>query len=416
MMKEIKLSKDEVIVFMGTMNAMPMMYALELRKIGYEVIYFVDVPRQDILSRPENHFPDIKYPYPPWVVEWLLPSPILLPLLPRLFAALYRRKIKKITGKSVGCYILNGFHASLAPYLNRHSSKVGLSHGSDLDVWANVAGVTTLVASFKSRSIFKYLPKVISRDLIGRIIKNQYAGYSRSDVVCYFPIGFNAEGDSVIERLVESGVKYVPRYDISFEPLVGENREFRVQTDILNIFSGVRFLYRTFPDGNRGYNKGNNIIIEGVAKYYNINSNIHLHFIEKGEDVDHAKELCKKFGIEKIITWHKEMPFKDLLALYRKSDICFDQVGGHWIGAIGGYAMWLGKPLIANADPALRSGIWPAENPICSARTAEEVCERLIELQDMDYRRKISENSKIFVEKYMNPSAVIDQIFDSVDR
>jgi hypothetical protein len=34
----IKLTKDKVIVFMGSMNAMPMMCAHALKKLGYEVI------------------------------------------------------------------------------------------------------------------------------------------------------------------------------------------------------------------------------------------------------------------------------------------------------------------------------------------------------------------------------------------
>jgi len=67
---------------------------------------------------------------------------------------------------------------------------------------------------------------------------------------------------------------------------------------------------------------------------------IKVHFVEKGEDLHYAKEreLCKKLGLENVVIWHKEMPFKDLLALYRDSDICFDQLGDHWIAGIGGYA------------------------------------------------------------------------------
>ena len=45
----IPLSRDKCIVFMGGMNAMPMMYALELRHAGYDVLYLVDVPRHDTL-------------------------------------------------------------------------------------------------------------------------------------------------------------------------------------------------------------------------------------------------------------------------------------------------------------------------------------------------------------------------------
>ncbi len=412
MFKKIKLNRGKAIVFMGSMNAMPMMYALELKKLNYEVIYFVDVSKEKTLSRPENHFPDIDYPYPFWVVEWILPSQIFVALFPRLFAFLLEKKIKKLTHKEIGCFVLNGFFCSLPPYLSQRSNKIALSHGSDLDVWANIEDSDVLVKSFKNRSIFKFLPKLISGILIKSIVKTQYNGFAHSDAVLYFPAGFNVEGDKVISKLIDSGVKYIPRYDISFEPLKGQSREFRSPSEKLQIFSGVRFLFKTFPDGNTGYNKGNDIIIEGIAKYFTINKNICVHFVEKGEDVQYAKELCAQLGITDVVVWHKEMPFKQLLQLYQNSDICFDQLGNNWIAAIGGYALWLGKPLIANDDPAVRSGVWPDHNPICSAKVSDDVLQWLVKLDDIEIRKMISEESKGFVETYMSPIKALKCIFD----
>jgi len=390
MLEKIKLHKDEVIVFMGSMNAMPMMYALELKKLGYEVIYFVDVKKRDILSRPENHFPTV---------------------FPRLFASLYKWRIRRLTKKNIGCFVLNGFFSSLSPYLPS-SKKIGLSHGSDLDVWANTEDVETLTHSYGGRSIFKYLPKIFSSILIKFIVNKQYEGFRHTNAVVYFPSGFNDAGDKVVRQLVHSEVRYVPRYDISFEPLRNQPRTFKPATKILQIFSGVRFLYKTFPDGNKGYSKGNDLIIEGIAKYLTENPDIQVHFVEKGEDVHYAKELCRKLGLEQVIVWHKEMPFYDLLDLYLNSDICFDQLGEHWIGAIGGYALWLGKPLIANAELAVQSGVWPLENPVCSARTSDEVYEWLVRLEDTEFRRKISDSSKEFVEAYMGARKALTEIFE----
>ena len=267
MSKKISLSKDKLIVFMGTMNAMPMMYALELIDRGYDVIYFVDVPKDDILSRPENHFPSISYPYPSWIVEIILPRKTLLPLFPRLFAALYQRKIARLVEKDIGCFVLNGFFSSLAPYLNKCSNKVSLSHGSDLNAWAYAKGVDVLGQTSRNESISKYLPNSMSRLLIEKIVKAQYFGYTRSDSVVYFPEKFSKEGDEVIRTLVEKGVQYVPRYDISFEPLRGQSRKFRDPSKRLEIFSGVRFLFETFSEGNVGYNKGlNQFSLRGKEK------------------------------------------------------------------------------------------------------------------------------------------------------
>jgi hypothetical protein len=105
------------------------------------------------------------------------------------------------------------------------------------------------------------------------------------------------------------------------------------------------------------------------------------------------------------------MPFRELLHLYRLADICFDQVGDHWIGAIGFYALWLGKPLIANPERAVRSGAWPADHPICSARTADEIFEWLKRLEDPALRQGLSERSKIFAEQHLHPLDALGRIF-----
>ena len=416
MLEKIKLDAGSVVVFLGTMNAMPMMYALELKKRGCEVIYFVDVSRVNTLSRPENHFPSITYPYPHWIIECILPSEVLVPLFPKIFALFYKKWVERITGKEATCFILSGLFSSMAPYLPGTAKKVGLPHGSDLDSWANIEDVDLLIRNYKNNSKFKYLPSFLAAAMIKKIVRAQYAGYEKSEAVVYFPANFNSAGDKVLERLAHHGVAHVPRYDISFEPLSGQPRSFKNNSKKIQIFSGVRFLFETFPDGNSDYNKGNDKIIAGIAKYFQRNENIHVHFVEKGIDVIPAKRMCHDLGIESVVTWHKEMPFKELLKLYEDSDICFDQVGTHWIAGVGAYALYLGKPLIANAGPAVTSGVWPVDNPICSATTSDQVFDWLLKLEDVGFRERISSESKIFVEAYMGPGKVLNALFDFSDK
>lgn len=416
MFEKIKLDSGSVVVFLGTMNAMPMMYALELKKRGYEVIYFVDISRSNTLSRPENHFPSISYPYPYWIIECILPSEILVPLFPKIFALFYKKWVERITGKKATCFILSGLFASIAPYLPRAVKKIGLPHGSDMDSWANIEDVDTLIKNYKNSSKFKHLPNFVAAAMIKKIVRAQYTGYEKTEAIVYFPANFNSSGDKILEKLTHHGVAHVPRYDISFEPLIGQPRSFKNSNKKIQIFSGVRFLFENFPDGNSDYNKGNDKIIAGIAKYFQRNENIHVHFVEKGVDVIPAKRMCHCLGIENVVTWHKEMPFKKLLKLYENSDVCFDQVGTHWIGAVGAYALYLGKPLIANSGPAVTSGVWPVNNPICSAATSDEVFEWLIKLEDLGLRERISTDSKIFVEAYMGPNKVLSALFNIFDK
>jgi len=326
-------------------------------------------------------------------------------------AALYLHKIKQLTGKTISHFFLNGFFTSLAPYLTKDAMIISLSHGSDLDSWAYKGNEKTLAKSIGNRSILNLLQPGLTSVLIKYIINTQFLGYLKSSIVVYFPKGFNSIGDEVVKQLTSSGVRYIPRYDISFEPLKGVTRQFKEPGEKLIMFSGVRFLYKTFPDGNIGYSKGNDEIIKGIAKYYRINKNIEVHFVEKGEDVISAKALCHELGIDEVITWHKEMPFNELIDLFVRADVCFDQTGHHWIGAIGGYALYLGKPLIANDEIPVSLGIWPTDNPVLSAKTADDIYRHLLAITDRDTAYKIHTESMSFVEKYMSPQKLLEGIF-----
>tara|TARA_E500000178_G_C17027771_1_gene758924 strand:+ start:687 stop:1943 length:1257 start_codon:yes stop_codon:yes gene_type:complete len=414
---KIKLSKDGgPIVFLGSMNAMPMMYAMELKKMGYPVLYFVDGAQKDILNRPENHFSDITYPYPSWIKELKVPSQMLIPFLRLFFSLIITHKISRNSQKKPQVYILNGFFITLSPLLKKTNNKViSLSHGSDLDSWGDNSALNKLSTTFVNFSLFKFLPKSVSKKLIELVINRQYLGLNKSDKVIYFPKFFNEAGDRVINKLKENNVKCYERYDVSFEPLKNEDRSYKASNEKLCIFSGVRFLYESFSEGNELYSKGNDIMIRGLSLFFQQNKNIEVHFVEKGPDVDKAKLLCDELGLSPVIIWHKEMKFLDLLKLYNRSDICFDQVGKHWVGAIGGYALWLGKPLIANIERPIKSGVWPTNNPILNATNDVDILNSLIKLNNNEFRQQKSMESKEFAENYFSSYKLINDIFKFSD-
>lgn len=411
---KIKLTKNGgPIVFIGSTNAMPMMYAIELKKMGYDVLYFVDRPQKDALNRPENHFSDIDYPYPDWIVEISLRSQMLIPYF-RLFFSMYLNfKIKSLRNLDPQLYVLNSLFISLAPYLVKKSAySISLTHGGDLDSWADIEGAKELSESFSSHSFFKYLPKFLSRKLIVLAVHRQFYALTKTNLVVYFPYGFNAYGDRVIDALKRNGVPTYGRYDISFEPLKNQNREYKERSSKFVVFSGVRFTYKTFSEGNNGYSKGNDVIIKGLAKFFKKYSDLEVHFVEKGLDFNYAKKLCEDTGLAPAVVWHKEMSLIKLFSLYLNADVCFDQVGCHWIGAIGGYALYLGKPLIANVDAPVNAGLWPEDNPIFSASNEDEVFQRLEELRVDSVRKAAHRSSKKFVEKHMSPHKALKDIFD----
>ncbi|PMM56249.1 glycosyltransferase [Vibrio lentus] len=407
---KVKFYKNKgTIVFLGGMNAMPMMYALELKKEGFDVLYFVDATQDNELCRPENHFKDICYPYPDWIIELDVRSQIFLPMFRALFSYYIEKVIRQKAKDRIQVYILNGFFVSLSPYLNKSSNKVALAHGSDLHTWADVDNSNILSETFSRQSIFKYTPKYLSKWLIQRIVEKQFQGFLKCNEAIYFPKGFNSEGDKIVSKLVSQGVTCIERFDISFEALKGVSRSYRSKNEKLVIFSGVRFQYKTFTESNSSYSKGNDIIIRALAKYYKRNPNIEIHLVEKGPDCQNAKKLIQELGLDDVIVWHNEMKFTDLLNLYDRAHICFDQVGSHWIGAIGGYALWLGKPLIANDSNFRKYGFWPEDTPILSADSENKIINHLIDLEKESYREKISGDSKLFADSYLSPKAILNQ-------
>lgn len=401
------------VVFLGSMNSMPMMYALELKKLGVDVLYFVDVPEKDTLSRPENHFKSITYPYPDWIIEFSLKSQVLVVLFPEYYSKKIKNYVLKKTGVEAQCYVTNGFFTSLVPRLTcQNTATAALAFGSDFHTWADCEASHELAIDFRRKSIFRYMPKILSGKIIKAIVKKQYLGFSKSNKVIYFPKGFHKRGDEVIERLKNANVNIAARYDVSAIPLEGRSTLYKEQGEKLVFFSGVRFMFETSDEGDGSINKGNDIIIEGLKQYYLTNPNIEIHFVEKGPDVDRAKQICENSGLDKVIIWHKEMKFNELLSLYEISDICFDQCGKHWIGAIGGYALYLGKPLIANDEITHLSDVWPKKNPVCSAKTSDEVFEQIKKLEDISYRKKISQDSVVFAKEYFSPEAFMNNHFE----
>lgn len=403
------LDRQKPVIFIGCMNAMPMMYARVLKRLGYNVIFFVDAPRANALCRPENHFPDIDYPYPNWIHELKIPSQILAGVAPKIFARRLKRCVKTIAGMGAGAYFLNGFNTSLIPYLEADTIKIALSHGSDLDTWADVGKQAELSKSFSRRSIFRFLPRFLTSVLISRILTRQFEGFRSADKFVYFPLEFNEDGKRVVQSLVAAGGAYVPRYDATFEHLPRVKKHETRRDGSFHVYSIVRFLMRSTPDANFGYLKGNEIILTAASEFLRRHPNAVFHFFEKGEDVELAKAMCEEMEIARHVVWHPNLPFKEFAELISDADVCIDQVGDHWIGA-GVYAMAMGVPLIANARRSVESGVWRENNPVFDCRTKEEIVSALSSLINIDKRIIVGRESKMFIEEMMRPSIVLRQI------
>ena len=357
---------------------MPMVYAKLLREFGFDVKYIVDVPKENTLSRPECHFEDISYPYPSWIKEIVTLRPSIRALLPR-----YLLKSILDEVKDFDVYFLCDWYISLAPFLPESSKIIILPHGADLDTWCNLkkANYVSRVGAF---SWLWFLKKFVAR----RVIRNMRRGLFRANAVTYFPKGMNSDGEEVLVELPDTCEMVIRRYDINTALPQSVKRKFRDTTDRLTICSAVRFDFVCVEGGENKYLKGSDVIIKGISKFARSTSiPIKVIFFNKGRDVDGAKRLCHGEGIGNIVEWCDPLPFLDLLQVMNDSDICFDQVGNHWIGAVGAYSLLLGKPLIANYRPEVMDNHFRGFNPICQATTVDDVFNHLVRLSDVNDRK-----------------------------
>lgn len=391
------------------MNAMPIAYARELRARGYDVVCFVDVPAEVTLSRPECHYPDISYPYPDWIVETPVRS-----LVPSLFPRITLRQMlakarrKRPIGK-IRAVFLSGFFIALAPYFPRDTVRVFLSYGSDFEAWSDPAHVRDLATGLQGRSLFRYVPEAIGRRILRLVVERNFAAACACQALMYFPRGVVPSAGTLIDKLEAAGVRHIPRYDITFEPLAGVDAGFKEPGEKLVIISPVRFLYKTFSEGHEEYSKGNDILIRGLGEFRRRCPDIEVHFFEKGIDVEDAKRLCSEVGIADVVIWHREMPFQDLISLISRSDIFCDQMGKHILGT-GMYAMYLGKPVVTN----MRKLPFWANGPIRHAASPEEVAEQLSDLSDPGTRRQASAESRRFAIEHFGISGTVDRLLDAV--
>jgi hypothetical protein len=388
------------IAFIGSANALGMMYALELRNIGHDVQYFVTTPYSDTLSRPECHYSEITYPYDYWIIERVVHNPLRANLLPRRYIGDIINELDKSD-----LVILSGMYLMLASHL--HSKKIAfLSHGSDLDVWCNKLNYKNHAAGLLNpKSFIGSLASIFGTQKMRR-------SFRKCGLLITFPVGLSPERDDVVLDLIKNwGGDIIYRFDVSFRPLIGVSRDPPFRSDKLVLLCAVRSSFVSTPGSSPSDLKGVDIILRGVSKYISLNRMpIELHITEKGKDISLAKEICRNNHIDNYVIWHKEMPFRELINLYKISDICFDQVSSSWLGAIGCYALYLGRPLIARSRHDIFGTLWGSHSPVCESSSINDVCDWLVKLENIDTRKEISELSRKFADNCLGSSHVLKEI------
>lgn len=393
--------------FVGSMNAMPMTYALKFRRDGYDVRYVVESGRDNFLMRPEYQFREqVAYPYPQWIRE--IPWPNNL----RHHATLpysYRAAVEAMQDRDV--VFLNDYGLALAPWMPEPALRVALSSGADIDVWCQWGLAFRRAHSGRRKWAYPVrLPLELWRTRLQR------QGLRQCRTICYFPRGLNPIGDRLISELCgpDAEQRIIERYDMDFVT-AGARRAPVLRRELTDVLVPVRFHMLPMA-GNELEHKGNDKILRALARYRLRRPSLRIHLFDKGPEADLklAHQLCQELGLVEGVTWHQPVSLAQLLDMYEQSDVCIDQVGNHWMGAIGFHALYMGRPLIANARPDVFERQWGRSTPILQATTEGEIVEHLIRCEDLAFRERVALEGHKFAVENLDAESVYQRMRSSI--
>ena len=389
--------------FLGCMNAMPMGYALKFLRDGYDVRFVVESDPDDLLMRPEHQFAnEVGYPYPSWIreIRWTndLLNYVTLPWS-------NREAVRAMADRDV--VILNDYGFALAPHMTKGTLCIALSSGQDLDILCRWEMARRFAASTRRKWLY---PLRLGLELWRTHLQRR--GLASCEIVSYYPRGLNPDGDAVIDERLQSShpPQLIERYDANFAA-VGVRRVPIPRRPLRRILAPVRVNLLP-PQGGQIEYKGNDLILQAVARYRQRNPAVELHLFEKGPPADLAlaRRMCRELGIESAVTWHQPTSLPGLLAQYEDADIVFDQVGSHWMGGVGFHALYMGRPVIANARLDVFGRVWGSDIPILNATTTDEIVAHLVRCEDLAFRESVAEASHAFARDHLDTEEVYQRL------
>lgn len=389
--------------FIGCMNAMPMAYALKFLRDGHDVRFVVEAEPDDFLMRPEHQYAnEVRYPYPSWIREIRWKSDLLHHVtLPWS----NREAVKAMADCDV--VILNDYGFALAPNMPKGALCVALSSGADVDILCRWEMAWSFAASVRRKWLY---PVRLVLELWRTCLQRR--GLATCDIVSYFPRGLNHLGDEVIAELLRSNrpPQLIERYDANFAA-VGVQHVSIPKRPLQRIFAPVRFNLLP-PAGGEFEYKGNDLILQALARYLQRNPSVEIHLFEKGPPADLAlaRRMCHELGIESAVTWHQPTNLPGLLKLYENADVVIDQVGTHWMGGVGFYALYMGRPVIANARLDVFGQLWGTDIPILNATTSDQIVSHLVRCEDLAYRESVAEASHAFARDRLDTEEVYQRL------
>ncbi|MFT5820840.1 MAG: hypothetical protein ACI8ZM_002088 [Crocinitomix sp.] len=216
---------------------------------------------------------------------------------------------------------------------------------------------------------------------------------------------------------------FIPQYaDLENNPQVKALQRYsffkklREENDLI-IFSHSRHNGFNLSPDMAIHQKGNNILIEGFAKFVkaNLSINAKLIFFDYGMNVQASKDLISALEIDANIVWMPLMQRKEIMLGLNMADISCGQFDNSWLTCgVVNETLASNVPLLHYREDDLYEADYEELYPLLNAKTAEDVQQRLEGfIADKETYTQLAEQGSIWLKEYTvdNPLRIIEAQF-----
>ncbi|NOQ73581.1 MAG: hypothetical protein GQ574_16365 [Crocinitomix sp.] len=195
-------------------------------------------------------------------------------------------------------------------------------------------------------------------------------------------------------------------------------KKLREENDLI-IFSHSRHNGFNLSPDMAIHQKGNDILIEGFAKYIKANPtvNARLVFFDYGMNVQASKDLITALEIDANIVWMPLMPRKEIMLGLNMADISCGQFDNSWLTCgVVNETLASNIPLLHYREDELYASDYETLYPLLNAKTAEDVSTKINAfMQDKVMQKELANSGSAWLKKYTvdNPLRIIEAQFKS---
>ncbi|MEK6526254.1 MAG: glycosyltransferase [Nitrospirota bacterium] len=190
--------------------------------------------------------------------------------------------------------------------------------------------------------------------------------------------------------------KYRPRPTRVREQLVQ-----RFQTDLV-FFA---------PSRHNWVLKGNDLLIKAFARFRKAAHHTPILILtDWGQEVGRSRALIDALGLGTCVVWTPPLNKMKLIDYYNAADVVLDQFTLGVFGTVTPEAMACEKPVVLYFNRAVHEWCYAEMPPVISAKSEEEIFERLMELsEDPGYRAAVGQASREWIVKHHGWELVADR-------